>query len=259
MGALLSIAWFLLLGPLAQTPAETPLAKFLGLYYPLADIAELSCIAFLLLRGSDRIYRTPARRISLLVFGIGLSVYASADFLFNILNNIGVYQDGSWIDVGWPLGMLTIGVAAYLRRFLPGSTARSDIEEHKEGHTEGAHFGLAQLLPYLLLVILFLVLGFNVLSSDKTQQSIRPVLLIATLIVIGLVVIRQIMTMQENEGLMRVQMDTLKKLEKVYHDVENRKIELEEGISHLKETQTRLANGDVRARAQIMNGDLWPL
>jgi hypothetical protein len=98
-----------------------------------------------------------------------------------------------------------------------------------------------------------------VLSSDKSQQAIRPVLLVATLIVIGLVIVRQIMTMQENDNLMREQVDTLKKLKKVYHEVEGRKVELEEGISHLKEVQTRLANGDVRARAQIMGGDLWPL
>jgi hypothetical protein len=259
MGALLSIAWFLLLGPLAQTPAETPLAKFLGLYYPLADVIELSCIAFLLLRRSDSIYQIPARRISLLVFGLGLSISACSDFLFNILNNIGIYQDGSWIDVGWPLGMLMIGMAAYLRRFLPGSTARNNTEEYKEDDTKRLPFGLAQLLPYLLLVILFVVLGFNALSSDKTQQSIRPVLLVATLIVIGLVIVRQIMTMQENDLLMKEQVDTLKKLEKVHHDVKSRKAELEAGITHLKEVQTRLANGDVRARAQIMGGDLWPL
>ena len=55
--------------------------------------------------------------------------------------------------------------------------------------------------------------------------------------------------MKEQEGI-------LKKLEKVYHEVECRKIELELGIGHLKEIQTRLANGDVRARAQIMGGDL---
>ena len=45
----------------------------------------------------------------------------------------------------------------------------------------------------------------------------------------------------------------------MHQDVEKRKGELEEGVSHLKEIQTRLAHGDVRARAQIMSGDLWPL
>src|SRR5262249_4276045 len=52
VGSLLSIAWFLLLGSLAQTPSQTLLAKVVGLYYPTADTALVSCTVFLLLRGS---------------------------------------------------------------------------------------------------------------------------------------------------------------------------------------------------------------
>ena len=81
MGALLSIAWFLLLGSLAQTPAKSPLAKFLGLYYPTTDIALLSSTLFLLLRGPDRAYQAPSRRISLLVLGLGLGVYPTSRLL----------------------------------------------------------------------------------------------------------------------------------------------------------------------------------
>src|SRR5579883_3186778 len=57
MGSLFAIAWFLLLGSLAQAPGEVNLAKFLGLYYPVADTALLSCVVFLLLRGQGRIYQ----------------------------------------------------------------------------------------------------------------------------------------------------------------------------------------------------------
>jgi hypothetical protein len=155
--------------------------------------------------------------------------------------------------------MMAMGAAGYLRRFLPAATRSTSEQRMEDQQVEQMHFGPAQLLPYLLLFFLFVVLGSNVLSSDKTQQSIRPVLLIATLIVIGLVIVRQIATMQENDRLMQEQSDTFKKLEKVYQEVGKRKEELEGGVSHLKEIQTRLANGDVRARAQIMGGDLWPL
>lgn len=259
MGALLSIGWFLLLGALAQAAAQTPLAKFLSLYYPIADIALLSCLLFLLLRGPGNIYRIPARRMSLLLLGVGLCVFATSDFLFNVLNNQGLYVTGSWVDLGWSLGIMTMGVGAYLRRFLPGSNAKNAIEEHAEDSDKRLRFGPTQLLPYFLLIILFVMLGFNVLSPDKTQQSIRPVLLIATLIVISLVIVRQIITMQENDNLVHEQINIFKKLEKAHHDIETRKIELEEGVNHLKDVQTRLANGDMRARAQIMGGDLWPL
>jgi len=258
-GAMLSIAWFLLLGPLAQTPAQSPLGKFLSLYYPITDVALLSCLVFLLLRGSNQTDRSPARRIALVMLIAGLGLYTAGGFTINMLLLVGQYVEGTWLDLSWPLGMMIMATGAYLRRFLPRSSTENVSEGRMEDGVERSRFGPVQLLPYLLLIILLVVLGFNILSLDKTQQSIRPVLFIATLTVIGLVIIRQIMTMQENDHLMQEQINTLKKLEKVHHDVESRKAELETGITHLKEVQTRLANGDVRARAQIMSGDLWPL
>jgi hypothetical protein len=258
MGALLSIGWFFLLGPLAQTPAESLLAKFLSLYYPTTDIALLSYITFLLLRGHDRIYLARARRISLIVIGVGLGIYAISDFFFNILQNMGQPVDGIWIDLGWPLGIMTMGIAAYLRRFLPSSTPASD-QELQETETIRLRSGPAQAVPYLLLAVLFILLAFNVFSTDAVQQSIRPVLIVATLAVVSLVIIRQIVTIRENERLMVEQVATLKKLEMVYQGIEKSKTELEAGVTLLKEVQTRLANGDVRARASMMSGDLWPL
>jgi hypothetical protein len=259
-GALLSIAWFLLLGSLlTQTSVETTFAKVLGLYYPISDIALLSCIIFLFLRGQDRISQIRARRISLLVVGCGLGMYAISDFLFNVLQNTGVPVDGTWVDLGWPLGMMTVGVAAYLRRFLPKDIRDNVTEEKRTNTSTQSGFGFAQLLPYLLLGVLFIALGINVFSTDKVQQGIRPVLLIATLIVVGLVVVRQIFTIQENERLLKEQMKIHKQLEQVYEDIALRKMALETGLTHLKEIQTRLANGDVRARATILDGELWPL
>jgi hypothetical protein len=201
-GALLSIAWFLLLGPLAQTPTESVFTKFLALYYPTSDVALVSCTIFLLLRGADQAYTTPAHRISLLVLGIGLSIYAISDFLFNIMLNLGVSVDGSWIDLGWPLGIMTAGVAAYLRRFLPSRATENHTQNSGELHIRQSSTTLSQFVPYFMLCILFIVLAINVLSTDKTQQNIRPVLIIATFIVIGLLVARQVVTIRENERLL---------------------------------------------------------
>jgi hypothetical protein len=258
MGALLSIAWFLLLGSLAQTPAESLLAKVLGLYYPTADIALVSCIVFLLLRGSGDSYQASARRISLFVIILGLCLFAFSDFLFNVQNNIGTYVEGTWVDLGWPLGMMTLGVAAYLRRFLP-ATSDEALEQQLKQRTQQLRFGPAQALPYLPLVVLFCILVYNVLSPANTQQSIRPVLVVATMIVVALVLARQILTMLDNMRLVRKQIATLQELEGINKSIAERNATLEAGVTHLKDIQTRLANGDVRARAYIMNGELWPL
>nr|MBA2678120.1 hypothetical protein [Ktedonobacteraceae bacterium] len=259
MGALLSIAWFLLLGSLAQTPSESVLAKSLGLYYATADVALLSCTLFLLLRGSGTLYNDQVRRISLLLVALGISIFAISDFLFNVLNNLGLPVDGTWVDLGWPLGLMTVGIAAYLRRFFIASGTMPAVEEQEIENIQQFRFGPIQIIPYLLLVLLFLVLTINVFSSDKIQQSIRPVLVVATLIVVGLVIMRQIFTALENVRLIREQIRVNNQLETVYQDSAKRKAALEAGVTYLKEIQARLANGDVRARAQISNDDLWPL
>jgi hypothetical protein len=258
MGALLSMAWFLLLGSLAQTPAETVLAKVLGLYYPTMDTALVSCTVFLLLRESGDGALASSRRISLLVAGVGLCVFAGADFLFNVQQNLGTYVEGTWIDLGWPLGMMALGMAVYVRRFLPASLGTALVSARPQ-RASPLRFGSAQALPYLLLVALLWMLVFNVLSPASAQQSIRPVLVAATMIVVGLVLTRQILTLLDNAQLLHKQTAMLQELEQINQSIAERKAVLEAAVTHLKDVQTRLANGDVRARAHLVSGELWPL
>ena len=96
---------------------------------------------------------------------------------------------------------MTVGVATYLRCFLPSSTRAGDTGQRPKLRIRQVNTELAQAVPYSLLGILFVVLAINVLSTDPTQESIRPVLIIATFIVIGLLVARQVVTIRENEQL----------------------------------------------------------
>jgi len=201
MGSFLAIAWYLLLGSLAQASGETTLAKFLGLYYPTADVALMSCVIFFLLYRQESVFHTPARRVSLLVLGCGLSLLLLSDSLaaWSVQQNAGIYVDGTWMDLGWPLGMMAIGVAAYLRGTLsaiPQPMARQDLPQSQTRHVR---FGPLQAIPYVLLFVLLTVLLANGLSSNPSQQYIRPVLLVATLLVISLVVVRQFLTGQAEQ------------------------------------------------------------
>ncbi|HLX58246.1 MAG TPA: hypothetical protein VKR83_14600 [Ktedonobacteraceae bacterium] len=258
MGSMLAIGWYLLLGSLAQVPGKANLAKFLGFYYPVADIALLSCVIFLLLRGQERTQVATARRAGLLVIGLGLCFFVFSDFIFKVQNNAGIYVEATWIDLGWPLGMMTIGVAAYLRRFLP-ATSREAIKER-------VVFGFSRFVPYILLMLLSISLTFNVLSSDSGQVAIRPVLLLATMGVVALVVARQLLTLWENAHLAARQAETLedveranKRIEEQAHHIAERNMELERGIVHLKDVQAQLANGNLKARAELTGGALLPL
>ncbi len=265
MGSIFAIAWYLLLGQLAQAPGEANLAKFLGLYYPAGDTVLLSCIVFLLLRGQGRVYQSTARRTGLLIMGLGLCFFIASDFIFNVQNNAGTYVEATWIDMGWPLGMMIIGVAAYLRRFLP-ATSEQVIEERMLYRWEQAGFNPLQFVPYALVALLFLTLSLDSLSHNAGQNAIRPVLLFVTLGVVGLVVARQVLTMLDNMRLTRRQAESLERLAVANKQIEEQSrqiaeynMELERGIDHLKEVQASLANGNLRARANLTRGALLPL
>lgn len=265
MGSIFALAWYLLLGSLAQSAGEANLAKFLGLYYPIADTALLSCIIFLLLRGQGRIYQSTARRVSLLVLGLGLCFFVGSDFLFNVLQNAGTYVEATWIDLGWPLGLMTMGIAACMRRFLP-ATPEEVIQQRQELLEEQTNLTPMQFVPYALLGLLFVALALDVLAPDNGQLVIRPVLLFATIGVVTLVVTRQIYTMWENMRLTRRQAEALASLEQANqrvaeqsHQIAEYNAELERGIEHLKDVQANLANGNLRARSTLTSGALLPL
>lgn len=265
MGSILALAWYLLLGSLAQAPGEANLGKFLGLYYPSADTALISCVIFLLLRGQGRVYQSTARRASLLLVGLGLCFFVASDFVFNIQQNAGTYVEATWIDLGWPLGMMIIGVAAYVRRFLP-ATSEELIQERMEQGLEENSFNPPQFVPYGLLVLLFIALTLDVLTNDPGQQALRPVLLFATLGVVVLVVARQIFTIWENMRLTRRQAESLEELGIANQRIEEQarlihahNEELERGIEHLKDVQASISNGNLRVRATLTHGALLPL
>ena len=265
MGSIFAIAWYLLLGSLAQAPGEANLAKFLGIYYPVSDIALLSCVVFLLLRGQGSIYKVRARRISLLVVGLGLCFFVTSDFIFNIQQNAGTYVEATWIDLGWPLGTMIIGVAAALRRFLP-STPQPLSRQQQENRPAESALNPLTFVPYCLLVLLFVALAFDILSTDAGQIAVRPILLFATFAVVSLVIVRQIVIIRENILLTEQQAEALEDLEMANRRVEEQarqisehNVELERGIAHLVEVQASLANGNLRARAHLTKGVLISL
>ena len=265
MGSILAIAWYLLLGSLAQAPGEANLAKLLGIYYPIADTALLSCVIFLLLRGQGRAYQATARRTSLLVLGLGLCFFVFSDFLFNVQNNAGTYVEATWIDSRLAVWYDDDGNCRVFAPLSPATTPEV-IEERMRQQVEHSNFSLSQLLPYVLLAFLLFVLTLNIFATDPMQAAIRPVLLLATLGVVALVVIRQILTLRDNATLARKQAETLEGLEyankriaEQSHAIARHNLELEHGIDHLKDVQANLANGNLRARARLDNGALLPL
>jgi hypothetical protein len=264
MGSLWSIAWYHVLGNLAQTMAGMSLTKILVLYYPASDTILLSYILFLLLHEQEDTYRSLRGRMSQLVVGLGLSCFVVSDFLFHIQQPVGMSVESPWIDLGRFLGLLTIGIAAYVGRFPLARRERHQRrpEEDLSNHLLSPH----QLIPYGLLVWLFVVVVRNILATDNLQQAIRPVLLLSALTVFGLVMVRQIVTIREDRRVAQQQAQALEQLtqtkrhmEEQAHQTAEQQTELARDIEHLRNVQASLANGDLHARATLTHGALWPL
>lgn len=146
-------------------------------------------------------------------------------------------DDGTepWVGferLGWILVGLGLGV--YLRRFLPITS--QELVERRVRRTQRVTFGAAEFVPYVLLAILSVVLVLNVLSTDPGQRAIRPVLVFASIDVVRLVIVRQILTILDNGRLTRYQTDALERLELADRRIEDqarmiaeRNAELEKG------------------------------
>ncbi len=230
-GSLFAVGWFLLLGPLTLAPEKPLVFRLLNAYTPTANILNISYVLYLLLSTvaffdspgytrQDKLERiSAAYRVGLLVLCLGLILVEGTVFLVNIRLQLGVYRSAaSWTDVGWITGALTIALAAYLRRFLPALMNERQIQR-VEQLIPRLPLDVIQYIPYLLGLLPMLVLILNVFSDQPDQEAIRPVLTITTLVVISLVLIRQIITMRENERLIHEQEFTLEQLERASREL----------------------------------------
>ncbi len=262
-GALWSIAWYYVLGHLAQTIAGMSLATILVLYYPASDILLLSSSLCLLFHEQEDTYLSRSGRMSQLVVGVGLSGFVVADFLFHS-QQVGMAVASPWIDLGRCLGLITIGIAAYVGRV---PLERGERHQRRpEGDLRKHLLSPLQFILYSLLVWLFVVVIRNVVAAERLQQAMRPVLLLSALTVFGLVMVRQIVTIREHRRIAQQQAKALahltqakRQLEEQAQQAAEQQTALERGIEQLRNVQASLANGDLQARATLTHGALWPL
>lgn len=261
-GTVFAHAWYFALGRLVLAADDMSLAHILAIYYPAADAVLLSCVIILLLRGQRPLAQSTRHRVALAAVGIGLFFFVVSDFVFHTRQNASSYAWAPWLHLGWPLGMMIIGITAHFHRF-PLAVPTTWKVRLEQAVTGRSLFSPMQLLPYILLVCLFVVLLANGLTEDRIQQTIRPVLLLVTLFAVCLVITRLTITMWENMRLMQRQATLLEDQIEDQRDINAQVLaanaELASGIDHMQEVLTKLANGDWQARVNLPKGNLWPL
>ena len=186
MTATVTFSWYFFLGPVVHRGEEGVLMKVFATSYPLADLVLIGSLLILVLRGG----RALGAAVPLLALGLVLIVITDGGYGYERINYI--YATGTVLDVGWPLGYMLIGLAAYL----VGTATDAD---------EGADAGAAteqklwiSLLPYALVPAVALLAVFAWRASD---DGLATGVYVGGVLLVGLILLRQILTIVENTRL----------------------------------------------------------
>lgn len=199
MTALVTLSWYFVLGPVVQQEGETTLAKAVAMAQPLADVVLVACLLILASRPSEHTLR-PALR--LLALGLTLVVVADSNFTYRTLHD--TYVTGTLLDVAWPLGYMLVALGAFVTRLAPTGEAATSPDE--PGNTSRAASPLAEqrvwrsLLPYVLVPVVGILVVYAWRTSTESD-SLAAGVYIGGALLIGLVLLRQVLTIVENARL----------------------------------------------------------
>ncbi len=229
-GSLFLLTWSTALGAVVRAGAPTTEVFVIAVGYPVTDV--LLVVIVLLIA----VFRRPRRPQALLLLGAGLVALSASDSFFLYVVSVGASAMPPLYNIGFLAGPVLIGLAALApepasRRSRPADEAKAAI--------------WFTLLPYPplgaigLVVIAQLVAGLRV---DRTE-------IYGLILLVGIVVARQLLTLLENVDLLRRVQDGQDRLHhQAFHDwltdLPNRALfgdRLEQAVARNRRDQGRLA------------------
>src|ERR671913_89320 len=233
MTAALTFSWFFVLGPVIQQGGGTVPAKAVSAAYPLADIVLIACLLILAMRPGEHALRVAA---SLLALGLLFVVVLDSIYGYQTLNDL--YVTGTILDVGWPLAYMLIGLGAFAVRLAP-----TPSDEAPRATTPVARQELwRSLVPYALVP----AVGVLVIYAWRASAGIGSLaagVYLGGAVLIGLVLLRQVLTIVENARLYYRLQDT-------YLEMEQKNDQLVRSQNELRrqEEEVRQPNKDLEKR-----------
>jgi serine phosphatase RsbU (regulator of sigma subunit) len=244
MTAALTFSWYFVLGPIIRQGSGTVLAKAVSAAYPLADIVLIACLLILALRPGEHTLRVAAY---LLALGLLFVVVLDSIYGYQTLNDL--YVTGTILDVGWPLAYMLIGLGAFAVRLAPTGEVRAARDESPRATTPVARQELwRSLVPYALVP----AVGFLVIYAWRTSAGIGSLatgVYLGGAVLIGLVLLRQVLTIVENTRLYNRLQGTYLEVEKKEEEVRQLNKDLERRVAERTE-QLKIAMAKQQEEAQ---------
>jgi hypothetical protein len=196
MTAAVTFSWYFILAPVIQQGTGTALAKVVSAAYPLAGLVMIACLLILALRPGERNLRPAVR---LLALGLALVAVADSNFAYQTLHD--AYATGTLLDLGWSLGYMLVALGAYVARLVPTGEATTTPDEPGDTLRTESSFVEQRVWPSLLPYVLAPAVGTLVVyawrhSAGSGSQATG--VYVAGTLLIGLMLLRQVLTIMEN-------------------------------------------------------------
>ncbi len=228
------VFWSLIIVPtINQSATEDTITIALSVSYPVLDLILLFFVVELLFRKMD----LPGHKaLLLLIIGAGSWIVTDAVFLYQTLQE--TYIAGGIVDSGWVAGYSLMGLAGLAQ---VDAVKRGEFSQISREQSRTDKYAWPFYLPYLCAAGAFLML---VWSRDHEMALSFASLSLSVGAIIGLVIIRQILAINEN---IRLYGKAQKEL--------GERIRAEEEIKHLNE-QLEMRVRTRTAQLEMANANL---
>jgi len=197
MVGLVTFSWYFVLGPEVLQGANTLAGRIIGMANPLAALLLIFCLLRLMARSHDR-----EMHPVVLLLTLALMVLVVTDSVYNYLVMHNLYVTGGLLDVGWPLGYMLVGLSAYALQQqmatarLSMASVPAPVSSPKTSESRGSLPALWRAsMPLLLVPAVVILLIWVELKEGDTTLELGVAL--GAIILVGLLVIRQVLVIQE--------------------------------------------------------------
>ncbi|MDJ0395539.1 GGDEF domain-containing protein [Rhodococcus sp. G-MC3] len=196
VGSLFVLSWATVLGQVARSGETDSLQFMLALMYPVTDLVLVAMVG--LLAVVPRILRR--YRTQLVLLGAGLVSLSVSDSLYAYLVATGAEEMPLVADAGFIAGPILIALAASapsLEQRSSGTFAARTAERRLRGWSASDRTQL--LVPYALMVVIAVAVAAQWIATG----SVDPVVLVLFFTVVVLSLVRQVLTLLQNDALLR--------------------------------------------------------
>ncbi|GGG01541.1 hypothetical protein GCM10007304_14420 [Rhodococcoides trifolii] len=187
VGSLFVLSWTTALGALAHSPPESSLGFLVAVMYPITDLVLVGIVLILAV-----IPKVVARfRAQLWLLLAGMVALALSDSAYAYLVAAGGNTVSPLADAGYIAGPPLIALAASV----PASRTRLGVRSTATWRSRRTQL----LVPYVLILVIASIVGLQWL----TVGNVDTVVVVIGVLVLALSLIRQVLTLLENEALLR--------------------------------------------------------